>query len=77
MATSLADILAALQNGVTAIQTLTKQIATTFPVQVGAITTVAPSTVGGTVFTSSEAAAFMTVTASSGYAYRIPLYPSG
>jgi hypothetical protein len=74
MATSLADILAALQNGVTAIQTLTQQISVTFPQATG-VSTTAPSSVGSITFTSSEASAFLTVTTSSGHLYHIALYP--
>ena len=68
---SLTDILAALQNGVTAIRDLPDRLATSF------ITTVSTGTVVGTVtFTSSQASAFGLVTSSSGATYKIALYPS-
>jgi len=74
MATSLTELLAAMQNGVTAIQTLTQQIAVTFP-QASAVSTTALSSAGSLVFNSSEASGFLTVTTSSGFSYRVALYP--
>lgn len=72
MAASLTELLASLQNGVTAINNLTSQIATTFP-QASALSTTAPST-GSIVFISSEAKSFLTVTTSSGATYYVALY---
>ena len=72
MAIGLSDILAAMQNGVTAINNLNTQLATIFP-QTTALSTTAA--VAGTItFTSSQAVTFMSVTTSSGVTYKIPLY---
>lgn len=69
--TSLTDVLAALQNGVQAINNLPNRLATAF------ITSVSTGTVAGTVtFTSSQASAFGLVTTSSGGLYKVALYPS-
>ena len=71
MAASLTDILATLQNGVTAINALPNRLATAF------VTSVSTGAVVGTVtFTSSQASAFGLVTTSSGGAYKVALYPS-
>lgn len=72
MAVSIAEIMATLQNGVSAINNLRKQIANTFP-QASALSTTAPST-GSITFNSSQAATFLTVTTSSGATYVVPLY---
>ena len=72
MATSLSDILAALQNGVQAVNNLSDQIAATFP-QAAAVSTAA-ATAGTITFTSSLAAGFLTVITSSGATYKIPLF---
>lgn len=69
---SLQDLLSALQNGVTAINNLKEQIATTFP-QASAVSTGA-ATAGTITFTSSQATGFLTVTTSSGASYKVPLY---
>lgn len=72
MAISLSDILAALQNGVTAINNLNTSLAKIFP-QSTALSTTAPAA-GTITFTSSQAATFLSVTTSSGGIYKIPGY---
>ncbi len=73
MAIGLSDILSAMQNGVTAINSLRNQLALVFP-QATASSTIG-STVAGTItFTSSQAVAFLSVTTSSGGEYKVPLY---
>lgn len=68
------DILGTLQNGVSAIQTLTTQLRTTF-LQQGTVVSSAITTANSTVtFTSSQAAGFIAVTTSSGAAGYIPWY---
>ncbi|HEY6018701.1 MAG TPA: hypothetical protein VIY48_02070, partial [Candidatus Paceibacterota bacterium] len=64
--------LAAMQNGVTAINNLATQLGKIFP-QSTAISTVAP-TAGTVTFTSSQAATFISVTTSSGGVYKVPGY---
>ena len=71
MATSLTDLLQSLQQGVQAVNNLTIVIQATFP-QAGALSTSAPT--GTITFTSSQAAAFLTVVTSSGGTYKVPLY---
>lgn len=71
MAIGLTDILASLQQGVQAINNLATQIATTFP-QASALSTSA--TAGTATLTSSQPAAFLTVTTSSGATYKVALY---
>ena len=72
MAASLNDLLAAMQNGVEAINSLTVQISETFP-QASAVSTSA-ATAGTITFTSSLAAGFLTVITSSGATFVVPLY---
>lgn len=72
MATGLNDILASLQQGVTAINNLATQLAKIFP-QATASSTTVPA-VGAITFTSSQADAFLSVTTSSGGTYKVPLY---
>jgi hypothetical protein len=74
MAIGLSDILSALQNGVTAIQGLQRQLATSFP-PITAPSTHTPA-VGTITYSSSLVAAFGLVTTSSGATYRIALLPS-
>jgi hypothetical protein len=74
MAFGLGDILQTLQQGVTAINKLTAQIATTFP-QATTSSTAAPSAVGAITYTSSEATGFLLVALSSGVTVKIPYYP--
>lgn len=71
MASSLNDILQSLQQGVQAINNLSIVIQATFP-QAGALSTSAIA--GSATFTSSQAAAFLTVVTSSGGTYKVPLY---
>jgi hypothetical protein len=73
MAISLSDILASLQNGVTAINGLSRQVATTFPQRGTFSNTVAT---GAVDFDSSAAIGFMPVTTSSGFTGYVALYPS-
>ena len=72
MATSLSDIMAAMQNGVTAINNLNTALARIFP-QTTANSTVAPAA-GTVTFTSSQARTFILVTASDGTVYKVPAY---
>lgn len=72
MAVSLGDLLAAMQNGVTAINNLQTALESVFP-QATAVSTTA-ATAGTITFTSSQAAAFLSVVSSSGATYKIPLY---
>jgi len=71
---SLAEVLAAMQNGVTAINNLGDKLSTTF-LQSGTVVSSAVATTGSTItFTSSQAAGFIAVTTSSGAAYYFPIY---
>ena len=74
MATSISEILYALQNGVTAINNLRIQLADSFPPLTNPTSGV--PAVGTIVFQSSLAVAFGSVTTSSGGTYRIALLPS-
>jgi len=69
----LTDILSALQNGVTAINSLNTTLGLVFP---GATTvsTTAPSSAGTITFSSSQAKGYMSVISSSGGTFKIPLY---
>jgi hypothetical protein len=69
---SLNEILSALQNAVTATNNLGNKVAAAFP-QAAAVST-ATVTAGSIVYTSSQAAGFLTVTTSSGGVYKVPLY---
>ena len=69
---SLDLILTALQNGVTAIQSLNASLALVFP-QATAVSTTA-ATAGTVTFTSSQATGFLSVVTSSGATYKVPLY---
>lgn len=71
---SLNDILAALQNGVSALNKLTLQLKTTFP-PITALTTFAP-TAGAITYSSSQVTAFGLVQTSSGGSYRVALLQS-
>lgn len=70
---SLSDILSAIQNSVTAINSLNKTLGAVFP-GATAMSTVAPSSVGSVTFTSSEPKGFLSVTTSSGYAGKLAIY---
>lgn len=72
MAVSIADILSALQNGVTAINNLATKLDQIFP-QTTASSTAVPAA-GGITFNSSQAATFITVTTSTGGTYQVPGY---
>jgi hypothetical protein len=72
MATSLGEILATLQNGVSAVRDLKSALNNIFP-QATAVSTSA-ATAGTVTFTSSQAVAFLTIETSSGGLYKVPLY---
>lgn len=68
------DILAAIQQGVQAINGLNNRLSTTF-LQSGTVVSSAVATTGSTItFTSSQAAGFLAVTTSSGASYYLPLF---
>jgi hypothetical protein len=69
----LTDILTALQNGVTAIQTVAQKLSTAFP-GITTSSTSAPATNGAITFSSSLAAGFMLVTTSSGATVKVATY---
>jgi len=69
---SLGEILATLQNGVSAVRDLKSALNNVFP-QATAVSTTA-ATAGTVTFTSSQATAFLTVETSSGGLYKVPLY---
>lgn len=68
----ISDILSALQNGVTAINNLSQQVAKFFPTTTATSSTV---TAGTITFSSSLASGFMIVQTSSGGTVKIPFYP--
>ena len=68
---SLLDLLSAMQNGVTAINSLNTSLKSFFPQATSVSSTV---TAGTITFTSSQAAGFLIVTTSSGYAVKVPVY---
>lgn len=72
MPLSITELITVMQNGVTAINNLTTQIATTFP-QASAVSSIAPST-GTIAFQSSRADGFLTVITSSGATFQVALY---
>lgn len=72
MATSLTDILAALQNGVVAINNLNTTLQQIFP-QATAFSTIA-ATAGTITFTSSQATGFISVVTSSGATVKVATY---
>lgn len=74
MATSLADILASLQNGVVAIRSVATSLSNVFP-QATATSSIAPAA-GTLTFSSSQPSIFISVLTSSGGIYKIPGYPS-
>lgn len=67
------DLVTALQNGVTALNSVQKTLAAVFP-GATSLSTTAPSSVGSITFTSSEPKGFLSVTTSSGYAGKIAVY---
>lgn len=75
MAVSLADVMAAVQNGVVAINDLSAALAAVFP-QATTVSTAARGTVGTITYTSSQATGFLAVTTSSGFTGYVALYPS-
>lgn len=75
MAASLSDVLAALQNGVVAINSLRTQLAAVFP-QATTVSTAARGSAGTITYDSSLATGFLAVTTSSGFTGYVALYPS-
>lgn len=71
---SLSDIVATMQNGVTAINKLVTQLKTSFP-PITTVSSAAP-TAGVVTYNSSQVSAFGLVQTSSGGTYRIALLPS-
>jgi len=74
---SISEILAALQNGVTAVNSLGTKLSDTFLQQGVVVSTGSSATIAANstlAFTSSQAAGFLAVTTSSGVAYYLPLY---
>lgn len=69
---SLTDILAAMQNGVSAINNLNATLQTIFPQATAYSTTAA--TAGTVTFISSQAVGFITILTSSGAQVRVPVY---
>jgi hypothetical protein len=70
---SITDVISALQNGVTALNSVNKTLGQVFP---GATTvsTTAPSSAGAITFSSSQAKGYLTVVTSSGFSGKIALY---
>lgn len=74
MASSISDLLTALQQGVAAVNSLNSRLSTTF-LQSGTVVSSAVATANSTItFTSSQAAGFFAVTTSSGASYYIPMF---
>jgi hypothetical protein len=71
MASSLTDILVALQNGVGALSKVAKSLSTAFPQVTGTSSTV---TAGTITFNSSQAAGFITAFSTTGATIKIPFY---
>jgi hypothetical protein len=67
------DILSAIQNAVTGINSLNKTLAAVFP-GATALSTVVPSSVGSITFTSSEPKGFISIVTSSGFAGKVAIY---
>ena len=72
---SIAEILSALQNGVTGINNLANQLRSTFP-PITTLTSYAPSGPTTITYNSTAVVAFGLVQTSSGGTYRIALLPS-
>jgi len=71
---SLDELLAAMQNGVAAVNNLGNKLTTTF-LQEGTVVSSGITTANSTItFTSSQAAGFVSVTTSSGAAYYFPVF---
>jgi hypothetical protein len=75
MVASLGSILAALQNGVTALNGLRTQLRTAFP-QTGTVSSAVRGSNGAITFDSSQAVGFISVRTSSGAVGYVALYPS-
>lgn len=72
MATSLTELLTAMQNGVVALNAMNTTLQSIFPQATAYSTTAA--TAGTITFTSSQALAFISVVTSSGATVKIPVY---
>jgi len=70
---SITDLITALQNGVTALNSVNKTLGQVFP-GATAVSTTAPSSVGAITFSSSQAKGFITVVTSSGFSAKMALY---
>jgi hypothetical protein len=75
MATGLSDIVAAMQNGVRAVNGLGRQFSTLFP-QVTSMSTAVRGSDGTITFDSSLAVSFIAVKTSSGFVGWVPTYLS-
>lgn len=73
MAIGLNSILDAIQQGVTALNSLNSTIRTIFP-QLSGNSTSGPSAAGGITFSSSQPTGFSLVTLSSGVTVKVPYY---
>lgn len=71
MPSSITDIFTAIQNGVTALNKISKSLATSFPQVTGTSSTV---TVGALTFSSSQPVTFITIVSTSGATLKIPAY---
>lgn len=69
----LTEIFTAVQNLVTATQTMAQNLKTVFP-QATTSSTTAPSSAGGVTFTSSQPVGFLLVALSSGVTVKFPYY---
>jgi len=70
---SITDILTAIQNAVSAIQTVNTTLSSVFPKTTASSTS---ATAGTITFTSSQAAGFLVVQTSSGATVKVPYYNS-
>lgn len=71
MPSSLTDIFAVLQNGVTALGSVAKSLSNAFPQVTG---TSSAATVGTLSFSSSQPAGFITIVSTSGATLKLPYY---
>ena len=69
----LGDILQTLQQGVQAINNLSVQIKTTFPLPQGTALSTSATT-GAITYNSSQPSQFLTIITSSGGTYKVPLF---
>lgn len=71
---NVADIVVAGTDAVNALNRIAQNLTVALQPVVASVT--GPSSVGALTFTSSQPAAFMSITTSSGVAYLVPLYPA-